>query len=84
MNLGTSKHLALLANIRTSLMKKVLHKLEKNLEKRKNKQVANDTLVELALAVFKNNYLYFLQKTYKTNTRHENETKFIPYIPTYL
>ena len=45
--------------------KEGLASIRKHLDSRENKEVTNDTLVELADIVLKNNYSQFLDKTFK-------------------
>ena len=55
-----------------------LASIRKHLNNRGNKEVANDTLVELADIVLKNNYFQFLDKTFKQKWGTEIGTKFAP------
>ena len=53
-----------------------LASIRKHLDKRENKEVTTNTLVELADIVLKNNYFQFLDKTFKQKWGTAIETKF--------
>ena len=55
-----------------------LASIRKHLNNRGNKEVASDTLVELADIVLKNNYFQFLDKTFKQKRDTAIGTKFVP------
>ena len=55
-----------------------LASIRKYLNNRENKEVTTDTLVELIDIVLKNNYLQFLDKTFKQKQGTAIETKFAP------
>ena len=58
--------------------KEGLASIRKHLDNRENKEVATDTLVELADIVLKNSYFQFLDKTFKQKQGTAVGTKFAP------
>ena len=55
--------------------------IRKHLENRENKEVTTNDLVELADRVLKNNYIQFLEKTFKQKRGTAIGTKFAPPYP---